>query len=167
MVTVPAGDRGFEGYALAAGLTSNVHLKSSPLPGGGMAHDSELPDDVVRSLDLLVDSLAGLEVLVLLFRRQRGWTLSEVGAELGLPPEAARRELDRLNARGVIAVTDNGEPTYRYRPKQGAPSADVELIAEAYGARRIAIINHVASGALKRIRLLADAFRLKKGDTNE
>ncbi len=132
-----------------------------------MASDSELPDDLVRSLDLLVDSLAGLEVLVLLFRKQRAFTIAELNAELGIPPEAARRELGRLAARGLIVVSQDGDPSYRYRPKEGAPAADVERITEAYRERRIAVINHVASGALKRIRLLADAFRLKKGDSHE
>ncbi len=131
-----------------------------------MASDSELPDDIVRSLDLLVDSLAALEVLVLLYRKQRGWTLAQLNAELGIPPEAARRELERLVARGLISVSQESDPTYRYRPTEAAPSADVERIADAYRERRIAVINHVASGALKRIRLLADAFRLKKGDSN-
>ncbi len=130
-----------------------------------MVQDSELPADVVRCLDGLVDSLECLEVMLLLYRRdERAWSPTQVTAELGIPTRAARRELDRLRGRGLVTV-DDGE--YRYAPRDGAPVADLECIVEAYGSRRIAIINHVASRALKRIQSLAEAFRLKKDDDHE
>jgi hypothetical protein len=130
-----------------------------------MVQDTELPAHVARCLDALVDSLECLEVMLLLYRgSDRTWSPNQVTAELGIPARAARRELEQLRSRGLVSA-DDGE--YRYAPRPGAPVADVECVVEAYGSRRIAIINHVASGALKRIQSLAEAFRLKKDDDHE
>jgi hypothetical protein len=127
--------------------------------------DLELPEEVVHSIDLLVDSLESLEVLVLLYRRvERSWSAAEVGQELGLRESAAVRELERLRARRTIALEPGSDDRYRLVSGEtnGDPIDDVRRVAEAYGNRRIAVINYVASRAMTRIRSLADAFRFKK-----
>ena len=125
--------------------------------------DAGLSEETIRSLDLLVDSLECLEVLVLLCRHPaETFTADRVAAQVGMPPHGALRELERLVRRGLARRTDDDTHVYTDDPAEGAPTADVERIAEAYGTRRIAIVNYVASGALNRIKSLADAFRLKK-----
>jgi hypothetical protein len=129
------------------------------------ATERELPEEIVHSIDLLVDSLESLEVLVLLYRHaERSWSAAEVGLELGLRESAAVRELGGLRARRLIMLEPGTDDRYRLvgGETNGASLDDVRRVAEAYGNRRIAVINHVASRAMNRIRSLAEAFRFKK-----
>jgi hypothetical protein len=131
-----------------------------------MPDDLEIPVDIAKSLDRLVDSLDCLEVLVLLHRdASRAWAPNEVADALGMTLRTARRELERLAARGVAA--DEGAELYRLSPADDERAEDVRRIVEAHGTRRIGVINHVASRALKRIQSLANAFRIKKGDSDD
>lgn len=119
-----------------------------------MNETAGLPGPVAHSIDLLVDSLNGLEALLSLYREaDRSWTPDQLAAHLRISPRAARQELDRLSARGVVEVADLGaEAIYHYRPADPAQAAHVARIAEAYATRRIETINYVASGRLRRMR---------------
>ena len=126
-------------------------------------HDNgDLADVVVRDVDQYVDSLDALEVVMLLFReRQRSWTAEEVAKELRISVRVARRELERMRGRGVAAEADGA---VRFDGADRDRAAAVARIAAAYGARRIELINYVASQTLKRIQSIADAFKLKKDE---
>jgi DNA-binding IclR family transcriptional regulator len=130
-----------------------------------MTGELDLSEDIARSVELLVDSLEGLEVLIMLYRRaDKAFTAAEVAAELGLREAAAARELDQLLVRRLVTKDAGASPRYRLvsTSAEGERLEDVRRVAEAYGNRRIAVINHVASRTLTRIRSLADAFRFKK-----
>lgn len=117
---------------------------------------------VVRDVDQYVDSLDALEVVMLLFReRPRAWSADDVAKELRISLRVARRELDRMRARGVASEADG---SYRFDESFVEKVAAVARIATAYGTRRIELINYVASQTLKRIQSIADAFKLKKDD---
>jgi predicted ArsR family transcriptional regulator len=113
-----------------------------------------LPASIAHSIDLLVESLGGLEALLALHREsERSWTADEMAAHLRISPRAARQELDRMTARGVAARALSGDdPVYRYRPADADQAAHVARIADAYATRRIETINHVASSRLRRMR---------------
>jgi hypothetical protein len=126
-----------------------------------VSFDEDIADDVRRAIASLVDSLDGLETLIFLSRNgDRSFAVDDVVAAIGISPAGATRELDKMVARS-LAVRD-GE-RYRFQPASEELSGEVGLITRAYGVQRIAVINHVASRALQRIRDLADAFRLGKG----
>lgn len=128
-----------------------------------MTQDDDLPDAVKRAVADLIDSLDGLEVLLLLYRgRSRSFTAADVAIAVGIQEAAARRQLERMKHRR-LAVPDGTADALRYAPADEALEAQVETIAAAHGRQRIALINHVASSALQRIRALADAFKLGKG----
>lgn len=133
---------------------------------------SDLPRDVAQTVDTYVDSLVGLEILLLLFREpERGWTAEQAAEQLRIPVAGARRELDLMVLRNLAQAHVHGggndEPVFQFAPADEEGALAVHRIADAYGSRRIALINHVASQALNRIRSIADAFRLKKDGGNE
>ena len=132
---------------------------------------SDLPREVAQTVDTYVDSLVGLEILLLLFREQgRGWTSQQAAEQLRIPVAGARRELDLMVSRDLARTRVDGagsEPVFQFDPADDDRAEAVHRIADAYGSRRIALINHVASQALNRIRSIADAFRLKKDGGNE
>ncbi|SRR6266545_4940206 len=119
-----------------------------------MGDGAGLPELVARSVDLLVDSLGGLEVLMALYRASdRTWTADQIASLLHMSRRAARNELERLSERGVADSQQVGdEPMFCYCPLDSAQAAHVARIADAYSTRRIEIINHVASGSLRRMR---------------
>jgi hypothetical protein len=123
--------------------------------------DDEVPEDVKQAVASLVDSLDHLQVLLLLYRgRERAFAIADVAMAVGIQEAGARRELEKMRGRGLAVL--EGE-AYRYAPAP-ALDPDVARIAAAYGSHRIGLINHVASRAIQRIRALADAFRLGKGN---
>ena len=119
-----------------------------------MSETTGFPGPVARSIDLLVDSLNGLEALLALYREtDRTWTANELAKRLRISPRAAGHELERLQARGIAeAESDGHELVYRYHPVDSTHAAHVARIADAYATRRIEMINHVASSRLRRVR---------------
>ena len=128
-----------------------------------MAEHSDLPDVVTRDVDLYIDNLDSLEVVMLLFREQaRAWTADQVATRLKISARVARRELERMNTRGIAVLGD----AFRFDGSDPDRAAAVARVAAIYGTRRIELINYVASQTLKRIQSIADAFRIKK-DSND
>lgn len=126
-----------------------------------MAEHSDLPDVVTRDVDLYIDNLDSLEVVMLLYREQvRAWTADQVASRLRISARVARRELERMSARGIATLGD----AFRFDGSDPDRAAAVARVAAVYGTRRIELINYVASQTLKRIQSIADAFRIKKDD---
>lgn len=119
-----------------------------------MSETAGFPEPIARSIDLLVDSLHGLEALLALYREtDRTWTAAQLAKHLRISPRVAAEELERLQARGVAeSGSDGRELVFRYRPVDSIHAAHVARIAEAYTTRRIEMINHVASSRLRRVR---------------
>jgi predicted ArsR family transcriptional regulator len=123
--------------------------------------DDGIPEDVKQAVASLVDSLDHLQVLLLLYRgRERGFSAADVAMAVGIQEAGARRELEKMRARSLATLEG---ALYRYAAEP-ALDPEVSRIAAAYGTHRIGLINHVASRAIQRIRALADAFRLGKGN---
>ena len=126
-----------------------------------MAAQTDLPDVVTRDVDLYIDNLDSLEVVMLLYREQvRAWTAEQVASRLRISARVARRELERMSARGIATLGD----AFRFDGSDPDRAAAVARVAAVYGTRRIELINYVASQTLKRIQSIADAFRIKKDD---
>ena len=127
-----------------------------------MPGQSDLADVVTRDVDEFIDNLDSLEVVMLLYREQaRAWKTDQVALRLRISYRVARRELDRMRARG-IATMEGDDPVFQFDVSDPDKAAAVARIATAYGARRIELINYVASQTLKRIQSIADAFKIAK-----
>lgn len=125
--------------------------------------DGGLPAAVAESVDLLVDSLDGLEVLLALAREPgREWTAAQISVHLRISERAALDALERLGQRGVAQVSP--ARAFRWGPAGDRERAHAARVLEYYERRRIELINYVASSSLKRIRALADAFRIRRDE---
>ncbi len=128
-----------------------------------MNGESELPEEVAREVDEYINSLECLEVLLLLYREAgRVWSIEQVAGELRIKSDTAARHLERMASLGLLEA-ENPTGDFRFQPVDEARASGARIIVDAYATRRIALINHIASRALSRIRSLADAFRVWKG----
>jgi predicted ArsR family transcriptional regulator len=128
-----------------------------------LTDESELPQEIAREVDQYIDSLECLEVLLLMYRdAERVWSVDQIASELRIKSGTAARHLARMASLGLLEA-ENPSGDFRFHPKDQARATGARVIVEAYATRRIALINHIASRALSRIRSLADAFRVWKG----
>ena len=125
-----------------------------------MADDNDIAAHVRAFIAERVDSVAQLEVLLLLHARpDRGWTARDVAAELRIDPNWAERQLAELPRRALAAAS--GE-SYRYAPATAELADAVAGLAKAYAERRVTVINLIFSRPADTLRSFADAFRLRK-----
>ena len=117
---------------------------------------------VQRFLSAYVESAEELELLLLLHREPaRGWTAAEVSQAVYTVPASATLRLERLAGGGLVASSGGGDPQYRYAPRSAALAADVDALAAAYRANRVAVIKHVFGRKPDPVRSFADAFRVR------
>lgn len=126
---------------------------------------SEIREDLGALLDTHLDSVAKLEVFVLLGRDDRAWSPDALALELRSSPEGIDQILEELASRGLVE-----------RHREGftiAAALDVRAAArdlgELYATRRLSVINRIYQPARKPadpVRSFADAFRLKKDDSD-
>ncbi len=128
-----------------------------------MADRDRLPAATVRAVAALVRSLEELDVLVTLVREpRRSWTGAEMADRLRASLDEVIPELERMVELGV-AARDPGEPArFRFEPADAERAAQAAELAAAYGARRIELVNHVASHALDRVLRAAGASRARR-----
>jgi predicted ArsR family transcriptional regulator len=114
----------------------------------------------------VIDSIGQLEVLLLLRAHpERDWSASEVSDELRTNAPSATEHLDRLTHHGLFALSESPPRRYRFRPRTPELAAAVDLLNQAYRDDRVAVINMIYSKPMERIRIFADAFKIRKEDS--
>ena len=114
-----------------------------------------------------IDSVVELEALLLLYSNpEKSWTASEIARELRIDPSWPRTELQRLCARNVLSCAPGNEPVYRYAPRDPAIDQAVGALAKAYEDRRVTIIGLIFSKPVDKLKTFADAFRIRKEQTD-
>lgn len=110
-----------------------------------------------RYLGREIDSVAGLEVLLLVRRERRVWTSDEIVSELRSTSFAIRRRLEGLAHRGLIAQEGDG---WRY-----ACDAQVDAIigelASAYEVMPLRVIDALYGRGSDAMQAFSDAFRIR------
>jgi hypothetical protein len=123
--------------------------------------DSTFPPRVQRFLQTHIDSIEKLEVLLLLrAQASRTWTGAAVAQQLRIAEDSARRRLDDLCERALLACEQ--QDSFRYAPLASSDALAVDELAATYAQRRVSVISFIFSQPMDRIRSFADAFRLKK-----
>jgi len=131
-----------------------------------MTEQQPLPEPVQRLLVERVDSIAQLEVLLLLHgSTPHAWDASRVARELRIEPAWASEQLSLLRDRQLLAEAPSGSGSYLFEPATPELGKAVEMLAAAYVDRRVAVIGLVYSRGAG-IRAFADAFRIRKGDSD-
>lgn len=118
-------------------------------------------EDLGALLDTHLDSVAKLEVFVLLGRDDRAWRPDALAIELRTSTEGAQQILEELAGRGLAERRGDGYAI--------AAALDVRAAArdlgQLYQTSRMAVINRIYQpppSKVDPVRAFADAFRLKK-----
>jgi hypothetical protein len=145
--------------------TSTSSVAPTPaarLPRGESVKRGELPPEVARFIAEHIDAAEQLEILLLLHREpEREWTALDVSQAIYTVPASATLRLEGLAASGFVASTGGGDPRYRFAPRSEALRAQVDVLAEAYRADRVAVIKLIFSRPPDPVQSFADAFRLR------
>lgn len=122
------------------------------------------PEEVQRFILEAINSVEQLEVLLLLRGApDRDWTALAVGQAIYTSTAAAVMRLTDLVSGGFVTATPGEkEPLYRYAPDRPEKARLVDLVAETYKERRVAVIALIYSKPNDQVRAFADAFRLRK-----
>lgn len=129
-----------------------------------MAERSTLPQPVQDLVTRHLASIETMQVLLLLHAAPaRTWTSADVAAATSLDEVSATRQLVLLRQRGLLSVEMTDDAAYRYHATGDLASA-VDGLAACFRARPLEVAALIASRSQHRLRLFADAFRLRRRD---
>jgi len=127
--------------------------------------EGELSPEVQRFIAQHIDSAEQLETLLLLHREpDREWTALDVSQAIYTVPASATMRLEGLVAGGFVASTGGSDPRYRFSPRSEALREQVDVLAAAYRADRVAVIKLIFARPPDPLQSFADAFRLRGKD---
>ena len=124
----------------------------------------DLSIEVQQFIERYVDSLAKLEILLLLRADpSRQWNACDVAKALYYSAhEVCEDQLASLARAALLACTSPAEKRYQYGPGSAELDRLVGDLAGAYQERRVAVITQIYSMPVNKIEVFADAFRLRK-----
>lgn len=126
---------------------------------------SAIPENVQRFIARHINSIEQLEVLLLLHAQpQRFWTAEEVANELRIDASSAKDRLQNLHQLNLLSPSSDSASSYQYAPSPHQVGQIIDELANVYAIRRVSVIQFIFSQPIDRIRVFADAFRLKKDD---
>jgi hypothetical protein len=124
---------------------------------------SDIPEGVRAFVAQNIESAELLETLLLVHSGpDRDWTPDEVARSIYTVPAGATRRLEQLTGMDLVRSSGTADPSYRYAPGTSALAAQVDALAAAYRAQRVAVINLVYARPPDPLRSFADAFKLRK-----
>ena len=107
---------------------------------------ADLPADVARFLEEHLRSVDELEVLLFLRgHRLAEWNGRGVGELVGIAPAAADALLERLHARGLVAVRESPSRLYHYAPQSTDLANAVDRLAGLAAQRQFAVASFLLS----------------------
>jgi DNA-binding IclR family transcriptional regulator len=116
-------------------------------------------DDVLAELHRVIKSVWALELLILLRRGSRAWRQDELVRELRSSDVAVGDALAGLQASGLVAADREGG--YRYEPASPELDRLCGRIEALYAAKPLAVARAIMTAPNDKLRIFADAFRLK------
>lgn len=121
----------------------------------------KIPEEAQDLIARHIHSVAQLEALLYL-RAAAGEvvTAESLGRAQKIGPDMASDLLTDLAGRGFLEKRDDG---FLYKPKDTL-SRPVDVVAEAYSAYRVTIINLIFSKPSEGVQSFADAFRVRRDD---
>jgi hypothetical protein len=125
----------------------------------------ELSAEVRQFIAEHVDAAEHLEILLLLHRTpDKQLTALEVSQAVYTVPASATMRLEGLVASGFASSTGGADPRYWFDPKREDLRRQVDVLAEAYKADRVAVIKLIFSKPPDPVQSFADAFKLRGRD---
>lgn len=129
----------------------------------GRVTQGPLTQEVKRFINEHINSVFQVEVLLLLHsQKEKAWSAEAVDRELGIGLEEAQIQLDDLCSRGLFATEEGHPSTCRYSPASDQLDQAVSALAKAYSERRVNVLSSIFSKPVDKVRLFAEAFRIRK-----
>jgi DNA-binding transcriptional ArsR family regulator len=117
-------------------------------------------EQILRFLQTHIRSVWALELMLLLARdRSQAWRPGDLVREMRSSPVAVGEALRDLEKAGLAAADADGR--FRYCPASPELDELASGIAQAYSVKPAAIVKAIATASDDKLRLFADAFRLK------
>jgi hypothetical protein len=114
------------------------------------------------------DSVEQLEILVLMrLQKPRRWTASDLALEMRTSIGSATTRVNGLVQRGLVRAIAGGEVEYEYAPADDGVDQSVAMVSSVYLTRRFVVIEAIVGTPNEKIRVFADAFRLRRGDRGD
>lgn len=130
---------------------------------GERVSNEEISQEVRAFIAEHIESVVQLEVLLLLYKNpQQDWTADDIGRELRIDPAWASEQLANLCARGLLICPAAPQPIYRYGPRTPELDRAITDLDKAYTEMRVTVVSLIFSKPVEKIRIFADAFRLRK-----
>jgi hypothetical protein len=130
-----------------------------------MAAPVEVPIPVARFIATHVQTLEQLEVLLLMMHSpDRWWDAHAIAGAVGILEDTARRILDRLAARNLLAIRITGDVRYQFQPGESSLAEAARLTADTYRTNRLGVLQLVTEARRRSLRAFADAFRIRDDD---
>lgn len=130
-----------------------------------MDSPAALPSHVTNFISAHLRTLEQLELLLLLMQTpDRWWDAAAIALQLGVTADTARRALEHLAARNLLAIRITGDVRYQYQPGEPQLADAARMLAEAFRVNRLAVLRLVAEPERRSIRDFADAFRIRRDD---
>lgn len=108
---------------------------------------NEIPTPVRRFVEDHIDSIARLELLLLLESDpKRAWTAAAASTELRCQASWAASQLQYLAASGLAVRTNAGELRFRYEPASRDTRALVNDLRRAFKSRRVSLVSLIYTG---------------------
>ena len=117
-------------------------------------------DELLRFVRNWIKSVWALEMLLLFRReRERAWNPGDLVRELRSSDSAVAEALTGLRNAGFVTAAPDG----RYHYSAASPGLDdiAARIERLYGERPLAMAKAIMSAPNEKLRIFADAFRLK------
>jgi DNA-binding MarR family transcriptional regulator len=122
----------------------------------------DFPLELKQFIAQNVESLAQLVTLLHLHRDpEREWNAAELARELYISTDMCEGIIADLERRRLAVCTDSGN-RYRFHVDAAAVQQLVDLLAEYYRERRVAVITELYSKPSRKVQTFADAFRLRR-----
>lgn len=130
-----------------------------------MTQYAEIPEHVQRLVLEKIHSISELEIVLLLERDgNRAWTAEQVSAELRIDRTWTVGQLSLLRDRGLLASPESQPDHFHFRPSSSTIEEAVRTLAACYSDRRVAVISLIYSRPPADVRVLANAFRVRRED---
>lgn len=123
----------------------------------------DVPFEVAEFISANISSLGQLELVLLLHSKPSpDWTAERAAAELRSNASVVERHFETLCAKGVLD-RDPGPPTVHRISSSEHMEKRVASLSKIYSTHRTRVIDLIYSERLDKIRVFADAFKIRKG----
>ena len=122
-----------------------------------------IPEEVKRFLNQYINSIAELEIILILrMHRDQSWSSSSVADRIYSSEEVTARLLARLTNSGFITADGPSEAPFQYRPRHQELARMLDQLAEVYAKYLVPVSELVHKKSRRNIEGLAQAFRIRK-----